>query len=98
MADVILKRCWKCQTTLETSSYSRSETCSGCSYHVRVCKNCLYYDPRAYNACREPQSDRVVDKEKATFCEYFKPGQLQKVDKVTSVRQGARKAAEALFK
>ncbi|MBF0423632.1 MAG: hypothetical protein HQL73_11645, partial [Magnetococcales bacterium] len=98
VADVILKKCWKCQTTLEKSSFSRSETCIGCGYSVRVCKNCLYYDPRAYNACREPQSERVVDKEKATFCDFFKPGQLQKVDKVASMRQDARKAAEALFK
>lgn len=94
----ILKRCWKCQTSLEQIAYSRAESCPQCDSQVRVCKNCQCYDPRAYNACREPQSERVVDKEKATFCDFFKPGQLQKVDKVASVRQDARRAAEALFK
>ncbi|MBF0147729.1 MAG: hypothetical protein HQL84_13405 [Magnetococcales bacterium] len=98
MGDAIQKQCWKCQTNLGTCSFTRGESCSKCGYSVRVCKNCLHYDPRAYNACREPQSERVVDKEKTNFCDFFKPGQLQKVDKVANVRRDARKAAEALFK
>ncbi|HIJ83939.1 MAG TPA: hypothetical protein HPQ00_07015 [Magnetococcales bacterium] len=98
MADAILKRCWKCQVNLETNPFSRTDSCPKCGLALRVCKNCLHYDPRAYNACREPQSERVVDKEKATFCDFFKPGQLQKINKVANERNDARKAAEALFK
>jgi hypothetical protein len=39
---------------------------------VRVCKNCAHYDINSYNECHEPQAERVVDKEKGTFCDYFR--------------------------
>ena len=35
---------------------------------------CSFYDPKAYNECREPNADRIVDKEKANFCDYYKIG------------------------
>lgn len=41
---------------------------------IRCCKMCQFYDPKAYNECREPNADRVVDKEKANFCDYYKIG------------------------
>ena len=40
---------------------------------MRVCKNCAFYDTSAYNECHEIQAERVVDKERANFCDYFKP-------------------------
>jgi hypothetical protein len=33
---------------------------------------CIFYDSKAYNECRETSADRVQDKEKANFCDYFK--------------------------
>ncbi len=41
---------------------------------IRSCKMCQFYDPKSYNECREPSADRVQDKEKANFCDYFKIG------------------------
>jgi hypothetical protein len=35
---------------------------------------CQFYDQKAYNDCRESSADRVQDKEKANFCDYFKIG------------------------
>lgn len=32
---------------------------------------CIYYDPKSYNECRESSADRVLDKEKDNFCDYF---------------------------
>jgi len=32
---------------------------------------CKFYDPKVYNECTEPNADRVVDKEKSNFCDYF---------------------------
>jgi hypothetical protein len=32
---------------------------------------CSFYDPRSYNECRESTAERVVDKEKANYCEFF---------------------------
>ncbi len=35
--------------------------------------NCRFYDETAYNECSEPSAERVVDKEKSNFCDYFSP-------------------------
>jgi hypothetical protein len=32
---------------------------------------CKFYDPKVYNECHESNADRIVDKEKANFCDYF---------------------------
>jgi hypothetical protein len=57
---------------------------------------CQFYDPKAYNECRESSADRVVEKEKANFCDYFKIGSGgSDADKA---RQDALAKAAALFK
>jgi hypothetical protein len=33
--------------------------------------NCRFHDPDAYNQCRETPAERVVDKDRSNFCEYF---------------------------
>lgn len=54
----------------------RSRSCSKCQRDLHACKNCKHYDPSAYNQCRESSAERVVDKERANFCDYFsfRPG------------------------
>ena len=47
--------------------------CPGCDRALHACRNCEFYDPAYNNQCRETQADRVVDKERANFCEYFTP-------------------------
>ena len=34
--------------------------------------NCAFYSETSYNECKESQADRVLDKEKANYCDYFK--------------------------
>jgi hypothetical protein len=57
---------------------------------------CYFYDPKAYNECREPNADRIVDKEKANFCDYYKIGG-GKTDP-DKERQDQLAKAAALFK
>lgn len=52
----------------------RRDVCPNCMADIRSCKMCQFYDPKSYNECRESQADRVQDKEKANFCDYFKIG------------------------
>jgi len=33
---------------------------------------CHFYDTSSYNECKEPMANRVLDKEKANFCDFFK--------------------------
>lgn len=50
---------------------------------------------KSYNECKEPAADRVVDKEKNNFCEFYQPGSGGEQQ---SAADKAKAAAEALFK
>ena len=38
---------------------------------MRVCLNCVSYDSRAAQQCRDRRADPVYDKHLGTFCEWF---------------------------
>jgi hypothetical protein len=89
--------CYRCGKETGFKDFvGRGDSCPHCRFDARVCKNCEHYDAKAYNECHEPSADRVVDKEKANFCDFFK---------MTGRKQGGvaakldlKAAAEALFK
>jgi hypothetical protein len=90
-------RCAFCGVPIAiTSKVGRNDTCAKCGMDLRCCKQCKFYDTHAYNECREVMAERVVDKERANFCEYFIPkGSTRKtVDKTAD----AKRALEDLFK
>ena len=67
--------CYKCQKEVQVESnqdISRSEECQHCYTSLRCCHMCKFYDKSAYNECKEPTAERVLDKEKANFCDFFK--------------------------
>ena len=69
--------CYKCGHGLSETfkiMVGRRDTCPNCMADIRCCKMCQFYDPKAYNECRESSADRIQDKEKANFCDYFKIG------------------------
>ena len=90
--------CYHCQKELdmlEGSSIHRNDDCPHCGVDLYCCKMCQFYDLSCYNECREPCADRIVDKEKANFCDYFRFGKLEvKLEK----KQSMLSAADALFK
>ena len=71
--------------------------CPRCDCSVHVCLNCEFYDPTFSNQCREPQAERVIDKERANFCEYFVPRTASE-SRPSSPANEARTKLEALFK
>jgi hypothetical protein len=40
---------------------------------LHVCKLCEWYSTSVAKHCREPIAEEVKDKERANFCDYFKP-------------------------
>ena len=88
--------CWNCGVALAFLDYGRGDSCPKCGRDTRVCKGCLFYDKGTNNDCREPQADRVVDKEKSNFCDYFKPASPG--GQSATPRDAMKAAAEALFK
>lgn len=66
--------CWKCGHRVDTRErIGFHQLCPRCDWPLHVCRNCTFYDPAYNNQCREPMAERVVDKERSNFCEYFAP-------------------------
>ena len=89
--------CYKCRGELEWEAFiPRTRECPNCYASVHSCSMCHFYDKSCYNECREPSAERVTDKEKANFCDYFKLascGSLKEEDKNSLLDE-----ANALFK
>ena len=69
--------CYKCSKELPYkagTSIGRSDRCPYCNADLKVCRMCTFFDLNSYNECKEPVADRIVEKEKANFCDYFKFG------------------------
>lgn len=88
--------CWNCSSALTPLDYGRQDTCRQCGRDTKVCKNCEFYDRTAHNECHETQADRVVEKERANFCDYFKPSSRSGAQATS--RDAMKAAADALFK
>ena len=93
---VTTTHCWNCGVELGHLDYGRQDICKKCGLDTRVCRNCIFWDKNSNNECRESQADRVVEKTKSNFCDYFKPksgagGEAQS-------RDAMKAAAAALFK
>lgn len=92
--------CFSCSKKMKfIDRVSLREECPQCRHDVHVCKNCDFYDVKAYNECREPQAEVVREKDRANRCDYFSiqkggGGQHGEKDKAAALRA----AAEALFK
>lgn len=88
--------CWSCGNALGELDYGRQDSCKSCGRDTRVCFNCLHHDRSSNNQCRENQADLVSDKERANFCDYFKP--KSGTGGSAPSRDALKAAAEALFK
>ena len=89
--------CFKCSELLVViEPISRKEECPKCMSDVRCCRNCIFYDAKVYNECREPQAERILEKERSNLCDFFKPGRKSALVQEDKEKQKA--AAEALFK
>jgi hypothetical protein len=88
--------CWHCGAALTALDYGRADTCKKCGRDTKTCRGCVNYERGAQNDCREPQAERVVDKEKSNFCDWFKPSAGAGTGAAS--RDAMKAAAEALFK
>ncbi|MDB9822788.1 hypothetical protein OAC89_03730 [Deltaproteobacteria bacterium] len=78
---------------------SRQDTCPHCNRDLRCCKQCNFYDLSAYNECKEVAAERIIDKERANFCDFFVPKGSAKAGGGNYNRtREAKEALEALFK
>lgn len=64
--------CHACSADLELEDpIGRSARCPRCGGDLRCCLNCRFHDISSYNDCAEPSAERVLEKDRANFCDYF---------------------------
>ena len=91
--------CWKCGASLAALSLPlrRLEECKACHAELHVCRMCVDYDTSVAKSCREPIAEEVKDKERANFCDYFKPRPGAHVPPDVAASSKARTDLDALF-
>jgi hypothetical protein len=67
--------CWKCGGPLAALPLplARLADCPACHAELHACRLCRFYDPRVEGQCREERAEDVREKERANFCDWFKP-------------------------
>ena len=67
--------CYRCGHSLDSIPlpFSRRDECSNCNAELHVCRMCLMYDVSEPDACKEEDALEVTEKERANFCDSFKP-------------------------
>ena len=91
--------CCACNTEVSLSAGERigfRDECSHCGTDLHSCRNCLHHDATAYNECREPNSERVSDRDRGNRCDYFSPSEREGGS--DDSRKDALSAVESLFK
>lgn len=49
----------------------RTDLCPGCRAELRCCLNCVSYDAKVAQQCRDRRAESVLEKDRGNFCEYF---------------------------
>ncbi len=97
MADEL--QCWRCGASLAALRLpiGRSEECSACRSQLHVCRLCKAYDQARPKQCREEDAEEVRDKERANFCDWFKPRPGAFDAAGAAAESAAKSAIDALF-
>ena len=97
MIDVL--SCWRCGASLAQLPLplSRLDECPDCSNYLHVCRMCSYFDANVAKSCREDDAEEVKEKERANFCDYFKPHLGAYDAEIISAERKARGELDVLF-
>jgi hypothetical protein len=89
--------CYKCNKEISQDFFvGRQAQCPSCGADLHCCLSCSFYDVGSYNDCRESQAERVLDKSRSNFCDFFSFKQTTKTPGTTD--SGAKDKLDVLFK
>ena len=94
------KHCHNCGSEWTLAGQpGRGESCPTCRADLRVCLNCVSYDARAAQQCRDRRAEPVAEKHVGNFCEYFEFARREWVQKkdANPREQTAREHLRKLF-
>jgi hypothetical protein len=91
--------CWSCGEPVKgvPRRITRFTRCPVCRVDLHVCRLCRHYDPGILGECRHERAERVVDKEQANFCTYFRPRTGAHTAPADPAADSSRAALDALF-
>ena len=89
--------CHACGSVFEISErVGFRATCEQCGADLHVCLNCRFHDPRVSCACREPEAELVVEKDRSNRCDWYQAGREAESGKTD---EGAeREGLDVLFR
>lgn len=91
-------KCWACGTEVKFSEYvPQHEVCEKCAQYLHCCKNCEFYNERATQECEIPEIEFIAEKDKANYCDDFKPAGTGHVRRKTETEKFARDKFNDLF-
>jgi len=89
--------CHKCKKEIADDFFVGWQAqCPSCRADLHCCLNYSFYEAGAYNDCREPQAERVLDKARSNFCDFFKFKQTAKISGAADLKTNNK--LESLFK
>lgn len=91
--------CWRCGAPLVDIPlpFGRTAECLRCRAELHVCRMCEFFDPAVAQSCGEPIADEVKEKERANYCDYFRPFPDAYRPSDNAEADAARAQLEALF-
>ena len=91
--------CFRCGASLSalTLPIERRDLCPECGVELHVCKMCIHFDANVPRQCREDGAEDVTEKDRANFCDWFKPSESAFDPKQKSEADQSMEALEAMF-
>jgi len=83
-----MANCFACGAELPERIY-RNTVCEACGADAKVCLNCDFYDESAHWQCRETIPEAVREKDRANFCDFFRPGRRARATGASDDRQSS---------
>jgi hypothetical protein len=91
--------CWRCGTAVKSDQLplTRLEQCLHCHVDLYVCRLCRSWNPRYTSKCSHDHAEPPLDRERANFCQYFRPAAGAFRNAGAPSGETARTGLEALF-
>jgi hypothetical protein len=91
--------CWRCGAAVKPDQrpINRLEQCRRCQADLHVCRLCRSWNPRMTGYCDHDHAEPPLERERANFCQYFRPrpGAFTPVEQ--DADRDARKELDSLF-
>jgi hypothetical protein len=90
--------CWRCGSELTLSlPFGRLEECPSCLAQLHVCRMCENHAPRLPTGCAEQDAEEVRVKDRANFCDWYRPSASAFTGAESAAERQAREQLAALF-